>query len=89
MWAFGPGPRCTHVLNSAGFEVEAEIFAQVVKKGLRISEISVPSTSGASFSSRGELLDGALVKNTLMDSVSRVAGRKTSFAPTLRTGSGS
>ncbi len=42
MWAFGPRAIAALDLNSEGFEVEAEIFAQAVKSGLRMEEIPIP-----------------------------------------------
>ena len=41
MWAFGPRARNALRMNSIGFEVEAEMFAQSVKRGLRIREIPI------------------------------------------------
>jgi dolichol-phosphate mannosyltransferase len=41
MWAFGPRAKDVLSLNSRGFELEAEMFAQAVKNGLRVKEVPI------------------------------------------------
>ena len=66
MWAFGPRARETLELNSEGFEVEAEIFAQAVKHGLRVREIPIPYRRRMGDEKLGSVSDGIRIASKLI-----------------------
>ena len=66
MWAFGPRAKELLELNSTGFEVEAEIFAQALKNGLRVREIPIPYRRRIGKQKLGSVSDGISIAAKLI-----------------------
>ena len=66
MLALGPRAKKAIVLNSSGFEVEAEIFAQAVKQGLRVREIPIPYRCRKGEPKLGSISDGLKIAAKLL-----------------------
>ncbi len=66
MWAFGPNARAALKLNSGGFEVEAEIFAQVIKAGLCVREVPIRYRKRMGTQKLGSLSGGVSIASKLI-----------------------
>jgi len=66
MWAFGPRAKELLNLNSKGFEVEAEIFAQTMKEGLRVKEVPIAYRKRLGRQKLGSVTDGISIASKLV-----------------------
>ncbi len=66
MWAFGPRALKKLHLNSVGFELEAEIFAEAVKHGLRIREVPISYRRRKGEGKLGNIRDGLVIAAKLL-----------------------